>query len=549
MLRHSDTGAQFIAKPLQCKNNVKDNITSNAANRRCENDNFQCTLPSAPNDNLASSTPSALKNTTKPARQASARKSIKYEKPYKCVTCSQAFQILENLTLHTAIHQPKPFRCPQCGKIFSRLASLDGHIRIHFKCEYFQCTHCSEMFHYEILLRQHMHIKHPKRNRTTQPIPSASHQKAEVMPRQHRCQYCGKNFAKNSLLERHERIHRHERPYACDKCGKAFTQNYSLVVHQLKHTGERPHGCPKCPQRFSQKTNLLIHMNRCHSTGDSAEASKKFACTDCSCLFGKLASLNAHISRCHSSVAQHKEGDEPATMEPDFDFNVNAVMGQLCDIAQPMAPPIENETEPPTVATTPQSNTASNDIQLADHQPDGSVVYYEVKQAIVRGVRTLICKFCDKAITRRPADMVRHVRTHTKVKPYECDVCGRRFTVKITLKVHMRVHDKNRMKSNRKNSKGTTVQSNRRRDMASEIRSLDANHSGLNITIQMQKPIVLAHDGQVSAAEPTNVPTIKAGKKFECYICHELFTLKFSLKQHIESHLGIKRYKCSLCNK
>lgn len=540
MFRCIDTDAQFAEKPRKCKH-IKTNLeTDNYPNaKHRQNDKFQGMHCNSANGNLIGS--SAVRNT--PKSQPTSRKSYDFEKPHKCVSCSHSFHMLENLTLHMATHQPKPFRCPPpCGKIFNRLASLDGHIRIHFKSEHFQCIHCTKWFHYEMQLRHHIQLRHPNQRYRAHAEGSAAGQtaanrSAKAMQRQHRCQYCGKNFTKNSLLERHERIHRQERPFSCDKCGKAFTQKYSLVVHQLKHTGERPHVCPKCPQRFSQKTNLLIHMNRCHSAADIGDGNK-FACTECSCLFGKLASLNAHVNRCHARTV-------PTTIEPDFDLNVDDVMGQLCEIAQPSVAILENEAKQQTVETS-QLMSASTDIQLADQQPDGSVVYYDVKQAIIHGVRTLICNFCQKVIIRRPADMVRHIRTHTNVKPYECDVCGRRFTVKITLKVHMRVHDKARNKSKIRNS----IENKCELDLARHtLRALDVDQSELKIIVQTPNPILLERDadGQV-LAKLTNVPT-NGKRKFECYICHELFTLKFSLKQHIESHLGIKRYKCNICSK
>ena len=44
---------------------------------------------------------------------------------------------------------------------------------------------------------------------------------------------------------------------------------------------------------------------------------------------------------------------------------------------------------------------------------------------------------------KKPSDLVRHFRIHTKEKPFKCEECDRAFTVKSTLITHMKIH-KNR---------------------------------------------------------------------------------------------------------
>ena len=93
------------------------------------------------------------------------------------------------------------------------------------------------------------------------------------------------------------------------------------------------------------------------------------------------------------------------------------------------------------------------------------------------------CTVCSKSF-KKPSDLIRHIRIHTKEKPFQCETCSKSFSLKSTLETHKRVHDSN----------------------------LKAKHS------------------------------------LACHVCGNVFVSKSSLKSHIRIHTGAKPYHCEICN-
>ena len=88
----------------------------------------------------------------------------------------------------------------------------------------------------------------------------------------------------------------------------------------------------------------------------------------------------------------------------------------------------------------------ANQNQIQKEDEEEGVEEGEEEITVRKGAKRKIgheCDVCEK-VFQSPSHLARHMRTHTKEKPYECDVCEKRFSQSSNLTKHMRIHTNER---------------------------------------------------------------------------------------------------------
>ena len=262
----------------------------------------------------------------------------------------------------------------------------------------------------------------------------------------------------------------------CPFCSRSFPWISSMKRHILTHTGQKPYKCPECPLWFTTKSNCDRHLVRKHGNNNISTTGSTVVKMQGA---PHPRSTNSPLYQRHLNETNGNEGDASSNDEDDQQHQFGTSRDQmggggrstctssskgsggsshddhpfkcyLCDDGGhttredalnhlQTAHPAEYDSLATKGAfdcsATEVSSTSppnSNDLEDNFDQLRGQFPDYPN--------RRVICLFCMRKFWSAE-DLRRHVRTHTGEKPYECDICHRKFTLKHSMLRHKKKHD------------------------------------------------------------------------------------------------------------
>ena len=253
------------------------------------------------------------------------------------------------------------------------------------------------------------------------------------------CRFCNRVFPWASSLERHILTHTGEKSYRCSvkECNTWFTTKSNCDRHLLRKHGdnnnekshsngvpERPFRCLKCPNStFSSIERLRNHelgehanqnvaenevLNRSKDSVQSDGSATPFKCFLCEDAFGERGEAIEHLKSSHAS-------------------NYESLLAKNAFDAALMT---SSASSPPSFS----SHNANSEEDDSFDQLRGKFPDY--------ANRKVACLFCLRKFSSAE-DFRRHARSHSGERPYKCDVCDKRFSLKHSMIRHKKKHESN----------------------------------------------------------------------------------------------------------
>ncbi|XP_055761386.1 zinc finger protein 420-like isoform X6 [Salvelinus fontinalis] len=329
------------------------------------------------------------------------------------------------------------------------------------------------------------------------------------------CEVCGKTFTRVTAMKRHQLTHTENLKFKCHKCEKLFSDGHNLKRHQRrvcekelnmldedKNEEEIPQPSTSKPQITSLlKTPSPLEPSH-QGTLDTITATN--TCSVCGRFFTRTSSLVRHMSS-HSKERPFRCVNCGKRFKYSYDFRKHQrelcqkmTQGDLCqDVGQNMAQ------------------------QKSGLQPEKDFLATAENRA---QVDSKTCCVCGKILTCT-SQMERHLKSHSKARPFHCAICERSFKYKDSLKKHQEILG---------------------HEGILEDFGLSVDHQQVEVNTE-------SCSSPLTTKENNTEPLIKAftpaptAKEHACTVCGKILDCASHLATHMRSHSDERPYQCVNC--
>ncbi|CAL8128479.1 unnamed protein product [Orchesella dallaii] len=264
----------------------------------------------------------------KPEKRPSEKSKVKSKKqsnpsaqkePFVCDICGKQFTYKPSLTRHLNMHHgigstpEKMFQCHICGNSYSSNVSLTVHVKVaHNDEKKFTCHLSPFKTNVKESLRSHLRRIHGK-------IRGQEFATDDGTPqwRKKKCRYptCNQEFGEENELKSHVE-QEHQSPtdeggaptFMCNLCGRTFANQQRLTRHNQVHSEVKPYSCDICQKPLSHRSAVKEHLQNMHGVGKEKEF---FSCTQPNCnsstKFKSRTYLYRHLRRVHGILMKNQK--------------------------------------------------------------------------------------------------------------------------------------------------------------------------------------------------------------------------------------------------
>ncbi|XP_070257040.1 zinc finger protein 510 [Myotis yumanensis] len=330
-----------------------------------------------------------------------------------------------------------------------------------------------------------------------------------------------------------ERTHTGDKFIECNKNGKALIYKENFLEHPKCQILEQ--GSEYNSETFHDEAAFVTYMGEksCKDDGCSKNCDKIKLFDQKSTGTGEKYS---NLKQCgksfceKSAVMEHRKVNMAVKHyvynASENNFNRKSHLTQSQRIA----------TEENALVYNDRTQTGHKFFQYHENRKSYLMSAHKVRQGTHSNIKSYKCNECGKSFCQK-GHLIQHQRTHTGEKPFECNECGKTFSQKSHLSTHQGIHTAE--KPYKCNECGKTFV------QKSTLRGHQRIHTG-------EKPYECSECGKTFVQKSTlrDHHRIHTGEKsFRCNECGKTFGQKSNLRIHQRIHGGEKTYQCNECEK